>query len=276
MSNKNTQWFRHDANARGDPKIAELRMSGGWELVGCYWAVIEMLREAESDKYRITNDHIGAISYHNMFPENAIDEMIAVGLLVTDGEWFWSESLIGRMAKLDEIKEKRRIAGSAGGAKKSKCLANAKQLKKHVKAKSSDLNRVELSRVERNIKETHDASFGCWWSAVGHKIGKKKAESAWNRIQKAKRWDDAKWAELAKKLTEHQDRLVSNGASPIHPATWLNGERWEDQSIPLPSAESPADRARRMELERLDAQIREDGENGNEKLRVEGVSHFSD
>ena len=42
---KNTYYFPHDYNARGDEKLVKLRVKMGWQGVGLYWAIIEKLHE---------------------------------------------------------------------------------------------------------------------------------------------------------------------------------------------------------------------------------------
>jgi hypothetical protein len=42
---KNTFYFSHDYNSRGDPKIMRLIMKQGPEGIGIYWCIIEMLYE---------------------------------------------------------------------------------------------------------------------------------------------------------------------------------------------------------------------------------------
>lgn len=41
-------YFFHDSNARSDPKLELLRDEHGWAAMGRYWALVELLAEADS------------------------------------------------------------------------------------------------------------------------------------------------------------------------------------------------------------------------------------
>ena len=43
---KNTNYFQHDHNSRGDEKIIKMRLVHGWHGFGLYWAIIEKLYES--------------------------------------------------------------------------------------------------------------------------------------------------------------------------------------------------------------------------------------
>lgn len=113
---KDAYYFSHDSNARHDRKIVALRRKYGYEGYGRYFAIIEMLRE-QSD-YRMELDEI---TFENLAEELTtnveqvkifVDDLLKIyKLLVSDGDFIWSESLNRRMGHLDTIREKRRDAG---------------------------------------------------------------------------------------------------------------------------------------------------------------------
>lgn len=43
---KNTNYFSHDHNSRGDEKILKMRVKYGWEGFGLFWAIVEKLHES--------------------------------------------------------------------------------------------------------------------------------------------------------------------------------------------------------------------------------------
>lgn len=49
---KNTYYFPHDYNARGDEDLVKLRAKLGWEGFGLYWAIIEKLHENKNSLSR--------------------------------------------------------------------------------------------------------------------------------------------------------------------------------------------------------------------------------
>ena len=71
--------------------------------------------------------------------------------------------------------------------------------------------------------------FADFWDTVpaGGRVAKLKAEIAWKkaiRLESPKTILEA-WA----RFVPHEMNARSKGQRPIHPATWLNGRRWEDE-----------------------------------------------
>jgi len=84
-----------------------------------------------------------------------------------------------------------------------------------------------------------ETTFDAFWSKVQHKVNKAGAQKAWRKLTSAERqlatdrWP-AFWSAWSK---------ANPQASPIHPATYLNNRRWEDQA-PAPQETLP--RAHRL------------------------------
>lgn len=134
---KDAYYFSHDSNARNDLKMINIRKELGLSGVGLFWCVVEMLREA--DGYKLPLSQISAICFDLRIDENDFQKLFDYGLIVQKNKFFFSESLLQRMERLDEIKMKRAESGRIGGQKKaSKRLANAKQV---------------LSKTEANLKQ---------------------------------------------------------------------------------------------------------------------------
>lgn len=147
-------YFSHDSNALADIKISAMRCDYGLEGYGLYWAIIEMLRNEETYKlplsknmYRKIKIDTGTTIDVEQYINDCISEYKEVddgnGLFNTNGKYFWSESLLRRMTKMEEVSTKRRQAGQKGAAgrwkktededlknnektlKNGKCIANA-------------------------------------------------------------------------------------------------------------------------------------------------------
>ena len=113
---KDAYYFSHDSNARNDIKIKALIRNYGLEGYGRFWVIIELLRE-QSD-YQLQLDEF---TYETLAEElrtgtdqveNFIDNCIyKYKLFETNGESFWSASLLTRMDKMNKIREKRIEAG---------------------------------------------------------------------------------------------------------------------------------------------------------------------
>ena len=190
---KDSYWFRHDANARNDPRMCRLLMLGGQAAKGSFWDMIEILRESEN--YRVKISELPAIAFACRFPDGAIDHMIECELIRVDDECAWSDSLDRRMGELDKIRKKRAKSGRLGGkAKASKCQADAKQSSSKGVAKPSDLigsdligsdpigeeKRVRTPKPPRGIKKSQvekpaEVSDQLWSDFVAHRKSKRAA-----------------------------------------------------------------------------------------------------
>lgn len=130
---KDVYWFPHDANARRDPKISMMRLVYGAEGYGWYWMLIELMREEEEHKLKLTGKYTMtalAKELDNNCNANALQKYIEdcindFELFQSDGEFFWSPSLKRRMAKYHETVEKRREAAAKRWNKED---ANAMQM----------------------------------------------------------------------------------------------------------------------------------------------------
>ncbi len=118
---KDSPYFRHDTNARHDPKIKAIINRHGLEGYGMFWVIIENLRE--SNGYKLENEEYNFEALAQDMRCNVekvkqfISDCIKFKLLIQADNFFYSFSLIERMSKLDEIREKRIIAGKKGGEK---------------------------------------------------------------------------------------------------------------------------------------------------------------
>ena len=82
-----------------------------------------------------------------------------------------------------------------------------------------DTNTYTLKDMSK--KELLDDSFGIFWNGYPRKEGKKKAEAAFKKLSKKKQ-------ELAIKDSSSRFTNTDKQFIPL-PATYINGERWEDE-----------------------------------------------
>jgi hypothetical protein len=152
---KEAYYFSHDANARQDEKILMLRAEHGWEGYGIYWALVEMMFESSETALHHNKIRGIAVSYNINITvlESVINTCITEELFVSDGEKFWSDSLIRRKNKYQEIKEKKAEAGRKGMAKRwgkdnTVITDDNSDITKDNKGKESKVNK---SKVNKNI-----------------------------------------------------------------------------------------------------------------------------
>jgi hypothetical protein len=114
--NKDAYYFSHDYNARNDIKIKALRRKYGMEGYGRWWVTVELLREQSEFKlpldefiFETLAEEYGTTSEEaKTFILDCCDKF---NLFVHDSEYFWSQSLLIRMERMQNIREKRAEAG---------------------------------------------------------------------------------------------------------------------------------------------------------------------
>jgi hypothetical protein len=152
---KEAYYFSHDANARQDPKILALISVYGLEGYGRYWVIVEMLRE-QSD---FTLDMQGKYSFNAIamqmqcnkdeaesFVHDCINEF---ELFESNGEKFWSNSLLRRMALKEEISMKRKKAAEARWNNKKNNKEDSNGMQVH-----NESNANAMQGKEKKVKES--------------------------------------------------------------------------------------------------------------------------
>ena len=136
-------------------------------------------------------------------------------------------------------------SGSIGG--RARVEANGKQSEANPKQNEANGKQEETESKnkgkDKNKKKNKDkclkgeGEFETFWSAYPRKVGKEKARAAFAKV-------DVPVQVLLDSL-EAQKRSAQwtkdNGEFIPHPATWLNGKRWEDEvsSVSAPTGRRP-------------------------------------
>lgn len=153
---KDAYYFSHDSNARSDPKIMALLNSYGMEGYGRWWVIVEMLRE--QCNYKLPNEEwvFDALAMAMLCDANSTKKLIddcvnRFKLLQKDDNYLWSNSLLRRMEKREEEREKKVEAGRKGAEKRWKdgnAKATPKQRHSGGIAKDSKESKVKESKEE--------------------------------------------------------------------------------------------------------------------------------
>jgi hypothetical protein len=154
---KEAYYFSHDANARQDPKILAMMSVYGPEGYGWYWILVEMLREQSDfvlDKQGKYTFNAIAMQMHcnkdtaEKFVHDCINEF---SLFDTDGNKFWSNSLLRRMAMKEEISQKRKKAAEKRWSNQEE---DANGMQMHSKSNANGMQgkerKVKESKVNKN------------------------------------------------------------------------------------------------------------------------------
>lgn len=104
--------------------------------------------------------------------------------------------------------------------------------------------------------------FATFWKLYPNKKGKAAAEKAWAKLRVTGAMSDLMMTALSKQVVT-PDWTKENGRFVPHPATWLNGKRWEDEIAEASSNVHPFPQSRHAGFDQRDYKAglkqREDG-----------------
>jgi hypothetical protein len=183
---KEAYYFSHDANAKDDPKILQLRMEMGWEGYGLFWALIEMLRNESDHRMRT---HYKSIAFALHTQEDSIKKLINdFDLFAIEGEYFWSESLLKRMEMKESKSEKARQSAKKRWNQDND--ANAMRTHSDSNANAMQLKESKVKESKENIltEESHNEIFRKLWAssiwlegiAIKNKVKKEQVQNHLN------------------------------------------------------------------------------------------------
>ena len=183
---KEAYYFSHDANAKDDPKILQLRMEMGWEGYGLFWALIEMLRNESDHRMRT---HYKSIAFALHTQEDSIKKLINdFDLFAIEGEYFWSESLLKRMEMKESKSEKARQSAKKRWNQDND--ANAMRTHSDSNANAMQLKESKVKESKGNIltEESHNEIFRKLWAssiwlegiAIKNKVKKEQVQNHLN------------------------------------------------------------------------------------------------
>jgi hypothetical protein len=258
------RYFSHDSDAFFDSRIVKMRTRLGVAGYGAYWMIVERLRTSEGYKHECDYEVFACLANADAELFRAVVEDHGLFEFVeNDGKrYFYSESLIRRMMKMEDIIEKRREAGRKGAEARwqtddnadplpeqendtnvASAIANAKQVLSDCHstalAKNGKLNKTKLNKTKdkhimvesdatKTSKVTQSDQFDQFWAIYPKKVGKKAALNIWTRLK-----PDKDLLEQILRAVEKQKKLdqwTKDGGQFIpNPATWLNQCRWEDE-----------------------------------------------
>ncbi len=111
-------------------------------------------------------------------------------------------------------------------------LSNAERVKEYRSRKNGVIKNVATQNITMTQKVTRpsDEAFAAFWSAYPRKVAKPAALRAWNKVKPS---DDLVLTILADvERRKEGDQWRRDGGQFIpHPATYLNGARWEDEDV---------------------------------------------
>lgn len=223
-----SKFFWSDWESDQGLRLCSLAAQGMWMRMLC------VCSKGEPKGYLAINgqpiDSTGVARLCGVSAEDAqvlMDELASNGVFSRDRRgWIYSRRLVRDAKKSSEGKKNASRRWSQGAEK---------QDEKHVPngvANGEPYAKKPEARSQKEYPHTpKGASFADFWASWPNKTGKAAAERAWKKLSPQDR-DTASgsarsWFEAWRR--KHPD------ASPIHPASFLNGRRWEDEGqAPVP------------------------------------------
>ncbi len=194
---KDVYYFSHDSNARHDPNITAMRSVYCVKGLGRFWILVEMMREADGFKLSSIGKYVWNAYAKEMECESSEDALQFIKdcieefeLFESDGEYFWSRSLLKRMDKKEQVKQKRIDAANARWNKvasdkdssssdhademQMECKCIEKPCKcdalKEIKLKEIKLKEIKDSTTTTNAFRYYQENFGTLAPAITEKI----------------------------------------------------------------------------------------------------------
>ncbi|MBQ7280582.1 MAG: DUF4373 domain-containing protein [Bacteroidales bacterium] len=156
MSKNKTTYFSHDCNARSDEKLLAVRMRHKAEGYGVFFMLVEMM--AEEPSHTLLKDY-NLIAFELRVGSDIVRSIVEdFGLFqfTEDGERFYSESLIERMAGIDDLRQKRSDAAKKRWSKmQNYANASESECKTMQMHQEIDANKIKgnKNKNKKNSKE---------------------------------------------------------------------------------------------------------------------------
>jgi hypothetical protein len=209
------QYFSHDTNATRSDKLKKLRLKYGFEGLGIYWFMLEIL--SESDGYRIRHDYVDTLTLDfNLSLDQItkfIEDCLELGLFVKDDTYIWSNGLLKRMSKRDEKIESYREAGRRGAEKRwgkdeddefDDDSDNEETGKMDFKRTS--INRINIDELEDKYKEPLKSARLLFSLIKQNDYKAKEPRGRWlEDIEKLHRIDDRSYEEINNVISYSQN-----------------------------------------------------------------------
>lgn len=223
---KETFYFSHDYEPTSDPKIQALLGEYGGLGYGVYWRVVEMLHSDENHKLPLKDYIFLAIAKQMLASAEQIKAIIVFAttqceLLVSDGEYVWSNRVNANFLRRQEISEKRSLAGRAGAIAKQNLAKPSKEKKRKEKDNTAYLD-----------------DFITFWNAYPKKTGSKKAAfDNWKKLNGSMPDIEVILSAITKQKEWRENNNGEFRPEWKDPERWIKGKMWE---VELEQAEKKA------------------------------------
>ena len=162
----------------------------------------------------------------------ALNYLIAEGKIIETPDGLFNEKASKVIEQTVEKSSKAKAAAQSRWDRKpnknnggSDANASAEHMPQQCQPKPEPYKEVTSVTSKGDLPSKHQG-FDDFWQVVPNKLAKQAAKKAWGKLS----IEDKRAAYSAAKagwFSDWQDRYPD--ANPLHPASYLNGKRWEDQ-----------------------------------------------
>lgn len=243
-----SRWFRHYAGMMSDPKfggVARFCKRSRAEVLFVWGCLLESASEYDSAVYSWDADAIAEMLAIETDQAQAIhDALEAKGLIASGKICSWDRRQFKSDDSAERVRKHRASKKSVSNQHNNDTVTigngdvTPPETETETERSTSVANAPEVSSIPKNsARNPMKGAFERFWSGYPLKVGKRKAEAAYDRAWRRCETDDPE--------AEIRDGLKR--CAPLwepefipHPTTWLNRDGWLDQLIPdLPDGTGP-------------------------------------
>jgi hypothetical protein len=234
---KYARFVKMPVKPRGKGLKALLKKPRGLEIFGVWCLLLQAATETERAEHR------GKLLNHRDEPASV--EEIAESISMEGKQSFIDAALSTLCAmgwitvRIDSVQGTEEVRSDYGEPTEAVRIESDKSSPKCSEVKCSEVKGSESARAGEFENE--------FWPNVPNKLGKGKAREAYIKARKKASKDDI-LAGLPKYRAYEDGRKTQKDYRPLHPATWLNQERWTDE-LGKPPPDDAAARADRFDRE---------------------------
>ena len=241
-------WYQHDSNANMDAKLQEVLLDYGLEGYGLYWYCLELIvSKVDKDNVTFELEHDCRMIAKNTGStpqkvQEMMQKMVHLGLFEQSDGVITCLKVAKRLNQsMTSNPKMREILSNIKGleVESAKCTTVMMKSENVMQDKST----LDNNTIDNNIKtcatalpivDQVEVSFDQFWIAGMRKVNKKKALSAYKSQFKANKKNldkvnpELHFANHLINDVKKRLELDQLGFAEMHPTTYLNGERWND------------------------------------------------
>lgn len=244
---KDAYYFPHDSNAREDPKLAALRQEFGFEGIGIWWTIIELMhaqKDGRFEKFPAFYTGMGAVLG---LDEAKVKHFFSASisrfhLFKEDEKFIWSERVQSNLRERLEKRMKKVDAGRLGGISSGIQRSKTKQC-----LKQTNQSKVKESKVNKRISigsaipETNKPLSDIQKIVTAFKMlqGYSKDDQAWDKLNFARFSAPAKkllefignWRDSVDCAQEIYEKLTSKGMTVTLETITKHAAEWKKDKL---------------------------------------------